>query len=102
VLTIASTRSTLAGEILTFSADPRALARRRFGPGEGVDAVERCPTAPVDPGDLPCHVVASDREFTAGRSSQRIEGEHITRHVPLERSGTTRTPEGYYGESSDL
>src|SRR5215471_1185272 len=66
-------------------APHRASSWRRFGPQDRVDAMERHPTVPATPEDLPAHVVAAHRELAAPRAPRRLEGEHITGHTPLDR-----------------
>src|SRR5215813_5217311 len=88
VLAIVSTRSTLA-RVLTSCSGPRTSSRRRFGPRDRVDAMERHPTVPATPKDLPAHVVAAHRELAVRRAPQVLEGEHITGHAPLDGKGGT-------------
>src|SRR5215471_12764127 len=49
-------------------SDPSASARRRSGSRERVDAMERHPTVPAPPEDLPAHVVAAHRDLAARRA----------------------------------
>src|SRR5215831_20154891 len=81
-------------------APHRASSWRRFGPQDRVDAMERHPTVPATPEDLPAHVVAAHRELAAPRAPRRLEGEHITGHAPLDRKGGAR--ERHPDNSRDL